>query len=156
MPGLGPVVRKWLGNRAFMENLQGCTAAAIKASTSQTKTVRVPQFVSHDGIETYKDAYNESIQIRLMWTIHLVHRRSQLRIKFISDWTALLDWFVDGKVNECKLVSTMVHEFIHAVSHNATGLQAEDTTVFKGPGSYYTQNHYRPLWLSCVHRYGPW
>ena len=60
MPGLGPVVRKWLGNRAFMENLQGCTAAAIKASTSQTKTVRVPQFVSHDGIETYKDAYNES------------------------------------------------------------------------------------------------
>ena len=33
-------------------------------------------------------------------------------------------------------VDNGAREFIHAVSHNATGLQAEDTTVFKGPGSY--------------------
>lgn len=135
MPGVGPVLRKWLESSDFLDDLQGCTSAAIKASTSLTKTIRVPQFIPHEGIETFAGAYNkshpDSPDVGSSFGSPAFAIANEVHVRLDCG-----DWFVDGDVNECKLVSTMVHEFLHAVSHNAVGLQADDEPIFKGPGSY--------------------
>ncbi len=136
MANIGPTVRKWLGKTWFLPNLQGCTEAAIRAATSRSKTIRTPQFIVHEAKSTYVAKYNSSHPDSPTVTESSFGSPAFAIANEVHIDANCADWMVEDAINECKVVSTMVHEFMHAVSHNATGLQADDTDIFRGPGSY--------------------
>lgn len=119
---------------SFATDLKKVTNAAIKGTTGRAKEIAVPNFECHGKKGTYVQAYNDShpgTTVDQTFGAPAFAVEGRVHIDCTSP-----DWICDGNPNSRKIVSTMVHEYVHACSHGGKGLQEVEESVFKGPGSF--------------------
>lgn len=128
MPTVTTIVRSTLTS-SFLDRLRKVTTAAIHKTTGERKQLEIPKFELHDAQSDHAAAYNATHTAQVdpvAFTAPAFAVEGAVHL-----WAGSPDWGPADNADSAKIISTLVHEYIHVTSHQCKGLQEGfDSQVF--------------------------